>query len=297
MKKAIKIILACLILAIVYMIINGLTYSFFPFTDWFKERNASQESNLIPILFVELGTVATICFITVNAKSKGIWLYLGAIGSVYFIQTFMTQIETMVFQNAFTGLATSDILLMMVADFCCILMIGLLMILLLKKKSSSQRVWNVSLEWKKVGKRIFINGLIYMVIYFIFGYFVAWKSEALRIFYSGQATDYGFIHQLYSNLCQSPMIYPIQLIRGMLFTVGVIPLMKINWNRKLQFEISVCAVFLLTAIGLLIPNFLFPDAVRLRHFIEMISSMLLFGIITAKFMGPCRKIPIEESGD
>jgi hypothetical protein len=50
-------------------------------------------------------------------------------------------------------------------------------------------------------------------------------------------------------------------------------------KNKLIFVTSVCMIYLCTAIVLIILNILFPDGVRIGHFIEMKSSMLLFGLI------------------
>ena len=60
-------------------------------------------------------------------------------------------------------------------------------------------------------------------------------------------------------------------------------------KKKYDFVISLCLVYLCTAIQLIVPNFLFPDAVRWAHFLEMFSSMLLFGISTSVLLWKCRK--------
>lgn len=282
MKKIVKAIVVCFAMAIVYMIINGLAYSVLPLSQWFKDGSAGQETNMVLTIVYMLWIVGTMYFIVENARCKGLTLYLSVVGCMFFIQSFMTQIETILFNNAFVGLGRSDIFLMMAAELISIAIVVFLMILIVKRKAVENET--AKIEWKVFLKRMALNGLIYMVIYFVFGYFVAWKSEELRVFYSGSAVDVGFFGQLYSNAVNSFIVYPFQFVRGMLFTIGTIPLMKIRWKHKNDFIIGVCAVFLCTAISLIIPNFLFPDTVRLTHFAEMVSSMLLFGIITAVLM-------------
>ena len=269
------------------MITSGIVFSMFPFSEWFIENSSKQETNLLLTLVYMLSISGTIFFIVSNARCKGKELYTAAIGSVFFILSFMTQIETIIFGNAFVGLSLHDILLMVLGDLISIIITGFLYILILKRKTVEHEI--VAIDWKNFFKYLLINGLIYMVIYFIFGYFLAWKSEELRIFYTGSAQDVGFLHKLYENARDNAIIYPIQFVRGMLFTLGTLPLMRIKWNSKHGFLISVCAVFLCTGMGLIVPNFLFPNAVRLAHFVEMISSMLLFGVITAKLFEGCRK--------
>ncbi|NLG02480.1 MAG: hypothetical protein GX567_01385, partial [Clostridia bacterium] len=263
MKKVVKGILLSILMSIVYMIINGISHSILPFSEWFVTNSMKQETNLGLTMIYMLAISGTIYFITQHARCKGKELYMAVIGSVFFTLSFMTQIETIIFGSAFEGLSLHDILLMVLGDFISISLTGLLYILILKRKTQEHEI--MTIDWKKFVKCLLLNGLIYMVIYFIFGYFVAWKSEDLRIFYSGSAEDPGFFYRLYVNARDNFIIYPIQYVRGILFTLGIIPLMRIRWKSKYGFMISVCAVFLCTGMGLIVPNFLFPDAVRLAH--------------------------------
>ncbi|MDD2548763.1 MAG: hypothetical protein PHD00_01570 [Bacteroidales bacterium] len=50
--------------------------------------------------------------------------------------------------------------------------------------------------------------------------------------------------------------------------------------KSKELLVSLILVYLSTSIVLIIPNFLFPDVVRWAHFIEMMSSMTLFAVIT-----------------
>ena len=50
------------------------------------------------------------------------------------------------------------------------------------------------------------------------------------------------------------------------------------------FIISVCLIYLSTAIVLIIPNVLFPEKVKIAHLIEMSSSMLIFGVIVGNIL-------------
>jgi len=117
----------------------------------------------------------------------------------------------------------------------------------------------------------------------VFGYFVAWQFSELRVFYSGSTEKLGFWGKLLDNFRTNPVIYPFQIIRGILFGLFIVPLALII-DKKITFVISVCLVYLCTAIMLIIPNVLFPDTVRLAHLLEMTSSMLLFGTIAGNIL-------------
>ncbi len=104
------------------------------------------------------------------------------------------------------------------------------------------------------------------------------------MFYSGDSQDIGFWAKLIENWRENRAIYPFQFMRGVLFGIAALPLLYMGWNRRREFIISICLIYLSTAIVLIIPNFLFPDTVRWAHFIEMFLSMLLFGVMTGLIM-------------
>jgi hypothetical protein len=189
----------------------------------------------------------------------------------------MTQIETLFFGDAFTVLTKLDIILLMLAGLFPLLGTIPLLILFFQNKNDVYEKHTVNI--KKMIVKLGIIGVIYLCVYFAFGYFVAWQFEELRIFYSGSAEKLSFFEQLANNVKANPVIFPFQILRGILFGCFVIPLIHMVTKSKLVFISSVCLAYLCTAIVLLIPNVLFPDMVRIGHFIEMTSSMLLFGII------------------
>lgn len=130
---------------------------------------------------------------------------------------------------------------------------------------------------------------VYVVIYFTFGYFVAWRFESVRLFYSGSAADCSFINKLISNWRDNPVIYLFQYFRGILFGCSALLLLIMNWKSKFSYFICMGLLYLCTAIVLIVPNFMFPDEVRWAHFLEMSCSMLLFSVIVSCFMWKCKK--------
>jgi len=200
----------------------------------------------------------------------------------------MTQIETLFFGSAFPVLTKLDILLIMIASLIPLLaIIPMIMKFFISKTEYSKENIEInkqSLNIKNILLKLGVIGGIYLVVYMFFGYFIAWQFEELRIFYSGTAEKLGFFGQLINNFKTNPIIYPFQIIRGILFALFILPLVKmINKNRKI-FITSICLVYLSTAVMLVIPNVLFPDIVRYGHLIEMFISMLLFGIIVGIIM-------------
>jgi len=117
---------------------------------------------------------------------------------------------------------------------------------------------------------------LYLAVYFLFGYYVAWKNPAVRAFYGGQDPG-NFLRQMKSVVLNSPGLIVLQVARAALWTaltVAVLRVFRGSWNGA-AWVIAFCFATLLNS-PLLIPNPLMPDAVRLTHLVETAPSTFLF---------------------
>jgi len=197
----------------------------------------------------------------------------------------MAQIETFFFNSAFHNLTNPDIFFIMMANGV-IIFAGVPLAVKLFGKRRKAPIENhyireslSSFSFSQLIIKLGLIGICYLIVYFTFGYYVAWQIKDLRIFYSGNPGDNGFISVLADNFHQKPAIYPFQFIRGVLFGLFVLPLVSMFKERPRVLLLSLILVFLSPGISLVIPNFLFPDTVRWAHFREMISSMFVFAVI------------------
>jgi hypothetical protein len=261
-----------------------ISSNFAPFSQTFLEASAS-EADPMSAVFLFISSIfycLAICYIAAYSNWRGFKRVAGIIFPVFMIAGLMTQIETLFFGDAFPMLNITDVLLIMLMILPSIIAAALLGVKFFGSKEDVSP--SKSIPILPLISRIALLGLIYVAVYFLFGYFVAWQFEELRVFYSGSAEDAGFIGQLLNNANNNPIIYPFQFIRGMMFASFSLPLLFMLPNNKKKLIIGCCLVYLTTAVVLILPNFLFPDAVRWAHFYEMASSMLLFGIITGLFL-------------
>jgi hypothetical protein len=119
----------------------------------------------------------------------------------------------------------------------------------------------------------------YELLYFGFGYFVAWKDPAIQEFYQG--TDPGsFWLQLRQVATKTPGLYGLQAFRALLwigFTLPVIAMLRQKgWKGGL---ITALFVSLPMNIPHIMPNPYMPADVRAVHFTETVSSTFIFGIL------------------
>jgi len=127
---------------------------------------------------------------------------------------------------------------------------------------------------------------VYVVLYFTFGYYVAWRSPAVRAYYGG--TDPGtFVQQMGNVLRDTPWLPPFQVFRAMLWALIALPVVQMTKGRWWVAGLGLSLLFSVVMNSqLLIPNPIMPEAVRLAHFVETASSNFIFGWIVAWLLRP-----------
>lgn len=144
-----------------------------------------------------------------------------------------------------------------------------------------------------------VVAVVWVLLYHLFGYYVAWQSPAVREFYGG--TDPGsFFKQLASTWSTAPWMFPFQALRGLLFLALVLPLIRMLRGRPWEAGLAVALVFsMLMGAPLLIPNPLMPEAVAKAHLMEVMSENFVFGWLVGWLFsyqhGFKRELPVQHS--
>lgn len=130
-------------------------------------------------------------------------------------------------------------------------------------------------------ERIGLLSMVYLVIYYLFGYFIAWQSADLRAFYSGTTDILPIWEHLSSTWASSPGLFGLQIIRGLIWSTLAYLLGRMiesspKWEKVLIISLSFS---LIGTFLLLVPNPFMPEVVRKVHFIEVSSSNFLFGFL------------------
>jgi hypothetical protein len=275
MKTSLKVLLLTVVYTALFVAANAVM----PFSPGFKELGASGDPLSLLYMLVASGwTCFTAYYIIKHSRIAGLGLIGAVLFVLFFVQYFMTQIETLLFNDAFAALARRDVALIMLAGVPPLL--GTVPLAAKFFKTNAGAEYSASRRSvKTILAKLLLIGVIYLCVYMLFGYFVAWQFEDLRLFYSGSRAKASFLGQMLNNMRTNPMIFPFQILRGILFGSAIVPLLFTLEHSRRVFITSVCLVYLSTAMVLIIPNVLFPDTVRLGHLIEMSTSMLLFGFI------------------
>jgi len=142
---------------------------------------------------------------------------------------------------------------------------------------------------QRVVRSSFVAAL-YVVLYFLSGYYIAWQFPALREFYSGSTELLSFYGQMQAVLEADAWLVPFQLLRGYAWTgLGCLALVGLRSTGRLERYLLVGLLLSLPlAVPLLVPQGYMPMAVRIGHFPEVFLENFLLGCAVVAALGPRR---------
>lgn len=203
-----------------------------------------------------------------------IWFGLG---------TVLPQTETWYFIDAFPLLDNKLVLKIISMGLINSILVIPISFFVISRKSNEMIDLRVSkVLHLNIFKYLLFISLIYVILYYLAGYFIAWQIDEIRMHYSGTLDKLSFFEHTRQLIIDDPYFFPFQVIRGALWFFIGIPLFMIfskNKNECLIFSFFIFA--LLPTIQLFLPNPLMPEAVRMGHFIETFISNGIFGVIAA----------------
>ena len=233
---------------------------------------------LAPLVVAALDT-AVMAWLILRSRLRGWALTATMIAVLFGVQSFMPQVESWVFQ-AYSGMAQH-----LPAEMIpLILMAGLLHACLWvplavrilgrwrtesaadaaagPRPAASAPLWSAKLA---------LAAAAYGLVYFVFGYYVAWRSPAVRAYYQG--TDGPFWMQMRSVLRETPWLPGFQLLRGAAWTGLGVMVLRSTEGSLMERALAVGILFaVVMSAGLLMPNPYMPYDVRMAHLLETGTS-------------------------
>jgi hypothetical protein len=250
---------------------------------------------LVALLAVSLLNTLVLGYVVIRSRWAGWKLVLAIFFVFYGVMTVMPQIETAFF---LTRLPPGMLPRLFLSGAIIAALFSSLAVLILGKRRSnptgSNRHPRLDMpvgEW--VGKLSLIV-IAYLVIYFTFGYFIAWKSAAVRAYYGG--SDPGsFLAQMRSVVRDTPLLLPLQVVRAILWTAIAAPVIRMMKGQWWEAGLAVALLFAVTGSQLLLPNPLMPQEVRMVHLLETATSNFLFGWLIVLILRGLRQSVTESA--
>lgn len=235
------------------------------------------------LLVVSIVNALLLAYPIARSRWHGLKL-IGAVLLVFFgVQTFMSQIETLFFGSAF-NIPAAEMLSIILMGFLTALFFSFLAVLIMGKirqpKEAESPANPLQLSMQGWLSRLVLLPLAYIVIYFLFGYFIAWQSPEVRELYTGSTAIDPFFTHLANIVQNDPTIIFFQFARGLLWIGLAFPLLRLMKGGAWEKAIVIGLLFgLLLTTQLAFPNPYMPAPVRLAHFIETATSTFLYGVL------------------
>lgn len=246
------------------------------------------------ILTIMLCQVLALAIPIVRSRWHGWHLTLAMFVIFFGTQTFMSQIESLIYlggklpQGLVAGLFLMGLFVAAVFSPVAVLMLGRWRV-----ATTSTKFDRNELSLGRAGWRVWLAGLIFFCLYYLFGYYVAWQNPDLRAYYGG--TDPGsFFAQMQSVASNTPWMLPLQYLRGILWVgLGLLIIYSMQGPRW-QAGLACALLFSVPALYLLIPNPIMPDFPRVTHLVETLPYQFLFGWFLSFFLVKKRAVSLRR---
>ena len=265
---AIRVIAVTIVYFVCFVVVSGALLA--PASE--QPAPAEAGAALLALFLVSLINAVFWSYLILRSRWTS-WKLILTIFFIFFgVSTVMPQIESAYF---ITRLPPGMLARLFLAGLIIAAIFAPLAVLILgKAKRSPGEPFNLNIP---VGRLLLIV-ISYVIIYFTFGYFIAWKNPAVRAYYGGNDPA-GFISHITTVLRHEPLLFLLQAVRALLWiaiALPVIQMMKVEWWER---GLAVALLFAVMTSQLLLPNPLMPTEVRMVHLLETATSNFLFGWI------------------
>jgi hypothetical protein len=235
------------------------------------------------LLIMAFANVFLIAALILTSRWGGWKLAVSLSLAYYGAVTFLTQVETWYFLTSITVSPKLLPRLFLMGVPTAFLFIPLAVWILGKRRTPADTRPNPALVmpvrqwvWKLAG-----IGMIYLVLYWGAGYFIAWQNPELRAFYGQPGNALPFFTYTLNTLHNDPVLFPFQILRALLWMLCAFPVIRGSRVNPWWTALLVGLLFSVPQnVAHIIANPLMPIAsVRLSHLIETASSTFIFGTI------------------
>ena len=278
---AIRFLAMAILHFVCFVIVSGALLS----TSSEQPTPSEAGATLLLLFIVSLITAAIWTYVIGRSGWSGWKLVLTVFVVFYGVGTLMSQIETAYFV---TRLPPGMLPRLFLAGLIIAAVFAPLAVLILGKARAHGNSEAVRLKMPLSAwiAKLSLIVIAYIVLYFTFGYFVAWRNPTVREYYGG-GDLVGFIPHMTSLIRNEPMLFVLQAVRALLWAALAVPVIKIMKGAWWHAGLAVALLFgVFMTAPLLLPNTLMPTEVRMAHLLETSTSNFLFGWLVVLLLRP-----------
>jgi len=242
--------------------------------------STSTELSLLPIFLVFLLPTAVITIVILRSRWYG-WKLIGAVFlAIYGINTVLAQIESVIFLPEI--LPEGMIMKLFIMGAIMAGMFTPLAVIILGKMKGPRDISQselLAIPIKDLPIKLVIISLVYMLLYFVFGYLIAWKNPLIQNYYG--AKDAGnFFAQLVWIWRNTPWMFAFQAFRGLLFALFTLPTIRMLKGPSWQIGLLTGMLLIIWCGQLILPNPYMSAEIARIHLMESVPYHFVFGFFT-----------------
>jgi hypothetical protein len=247
----------------------------------------ASEMSAIWLLVVCLIDTVILTYFILRSRLNGLRLMVIVALVFYGVKTFTSMLEAWYFMTNIPPEELSGMFLFTVPMAVIFPLIAVPLLGKAKKGPETDETPNTRLVMpigQLLGKVTFLSVIVYSVLFWAFGYYIALRNPDLTAFYGVTRPD-TFIAQLGGLWANDPLVFVFEFFRGALWIAMAAPIIRTTKGRVWEAGLVVALLFALVQNDVhLIPNPLMPASVALSHFIETASSNLIYAVIITWLM-------------
>ena len=289
--KAIGWILRFIVLVVLYLILfsvsGTLVASYLPET----AAEPGPVPQMIGLLIVCAATVLVIMCMIHSSRWHGWKLTLSMSVAFYLVMTLVTQLESWYFLLGITISPELMIRLFLQGIPTAFIFVPMVVLLMGRVRAPARETVSseiAPMSFKEWLWKLGVIYIVYLVLYYTAGYFIAWQNPEVRAFYGAPGDALPFFQQMAHIFTNDPWLTPYQLLRTLIWVAGASFI--IRGSRLPLWQTALIVGLMLSVpqnIGHILPNSLIPlNSVRMSHLIETASSTFVFGLIVTWLLYP-----------
>lgn len=268
---ALRVVVLTISLVIVFLVGVNVAAAWARYSP--QQPVTSPSAILPPLLTYAFLVSIVVAWIIQNSRWRGWKLIMALIFTVYGLMSFISDIEMFVYLRAKMPSALMKQLFIMGA-VVPVLFVPIA-VLIMGKVCGSEEPATLSANTKL--DRFALLAVVYVVLYYLFGYYVAWQNPDVRLYYAGSTELKTFFDQMRSTIVGTPWMLPFQFFRGVLWVLFAYPVLRMLKATRVETAFTIAALFGVWSFPLLLPNPLMPASVAHTHFWETLWSDLILG--------------------
>jgi len=278
MKAAVVFALRVLVLTLVLIIVLMIATNVAGMAQAPLPSAQAAASLLRPLLAYAFLVSLVTAWIIQSSRWRGLKLIAALVFTFYGLMTIISQIESITYLRAKMppGLIKN---LFVMGGIAVVLFVPLAVLIMGKIRGPEQTQAERVLTLKGQAARFGILAIVYVGLYYLFGYYVAWQNPEVRLYYSGTTELKSLYQVMRAAVTETPWMLPLQFGRGLLWALFAYPVVRMLNTRRIETAGIIAALCGVWSFVLLTPNPLMPASVAHSHFWETLWSDLLLGAI------------------